>query len=86
MNCLGLLFGKVNDFLYRGGQPKDEGIQQLKRLGIDTIVDLRGKLRGVVESERQRSRAINIDSYLVDQSLKKLCGAPAGSLVSQRGF
>src|SRR5215471_18030959 len=34
--------GKVNEFLYRGAQPNEEGLEQLKRLGIDTIVDLRG--------------------------------------------
>jgi hypothetical protein len=33
-------FGKVNDFLYRGAQPKDNGVEQLKKFGIDTIVDL----------------------------------------------
>src|SRR2546428_9783273 len=32
--------GKVNEFLYRGTQPKEEGVEQLKQLGIDTIVDL----------------------------------------------
>jgi hypothetical protein len=33
-------FGKVNDFLYRGAHPKDNGVEQLKKFGIDTIVDL----------------------------------------------
>jgi hypothetical protein len=35
--------GKVNEFLYRGAQPKEEGVEQLKNLGIDAIVDLRGE-------------------------------------------
>jgi hypothetical protein len=26
-------FGKVDDYLYRGGQPRDEGLDQLQRLG-----------------------------------------------------
>jgi protein tyrosine phosphatase (PTP) superfamily phosphohydrolase (DUF442 family) len=34
-------FGKVNDNYYRGSQPDAEGLAQLKRLGIKTIVDLR---------------------------------------------
>lgn len=34
-------FGKVNDTLYRGAQPDLEGIQNLKRLGIKSIVNLR---------------------------------------------
>lgn len=32
---------KVSDTLYRGAQPTDEGIRQLKKLGIRTVVDLR---------------------------------------------
>ncbi|MDI1243346.1 MAG: dual specificity protein phosphatase family protein [bacterium] len=34
-------FHKVNDVLYRGGQPKAEGIAELKRLGIATVISLR---------------------------------------------
>jgi tyrosine-protein phosphatase SIW14 len=32
---------KVSDNLYRGAQPDDEGIQELKKLGIKTVVNLR---------------------------------------------
>jgi protein tyrosine/serine phosphatase len=34
-------FGRVNDHLYRGGQPKDGEYKELVALGIKTIVDLR---------------------------------------------
>src|SRR5512140_2298054 len=34
-------FGKVSDELYRGAQPDEEGIRNLKRLGIKSIVNLR---------------------------------------------
>jgi protein tyrosine/serine phosphatase len=34
-------FGKVNENYYRGSQPKEDQIEQLKRLGIKTIIDLR---------------------------------------------
>ena len=34
-------FGKVNDSLYRGAQPDDRGIRNLKQLGIKTILNLR---------------------------------------------
>jgi tyrosine-protein phosphatase SIW14 len=34
-------FGKINENYYRGAQPKEEEIGQLKRLGIKTIIDLR---------------------------------------------
>jgi len=36
-----LNFGKINDSLYRGAQPDAAGIQNLKRLGIKTIINLR---------------------------------------------
>ena len=34
-------FHKVNDGLYRGGQPSHEGFESLAKLGIKTVVDLR---------------------------------------------
>lgn len=36
-----LNYGKVSDKLYRGAQPDAEGIQNLKRLGVKLIVNLR---------------------------------------------
>lgn len=35
-------FYKVSDDLYRGAQPKTAGFEELKKLGIKTIVNLRG--------------------------------------------
>jgi len=34
-------FGKVNDNYYRGSQPEAADFEQLKRLGIKTVIDLR---------------------------------------------
>ena len=34
-------FQKVNDHIYRGAQPTGDGFTNLKKLGIETIVDLR---------------------------------------------
>ncbi len=34
-------FHKVNTVLFRGGQPKPEGFQVLKQLGVKTIINLR---------------------------------------------
>lgn len=53
-------FHKVNDFLYRGAQPKDNGVEQLKALGIDTIIDLRGELHGLIEKERQDAESMGM--------------------------
>src|ERR1051325_475163 len=47
--------GKVNDFLYRGSQPNERGIEQLKKIGITAIVDLRGERQGTVATERKRA-------------------------------
>ena len=35
-------FGKVNDNYYRGSQPREADMAKLKRLGIKTVIDLRG--------------------------------------------
>ncbi|MBL4890133.1 MAG: dual specificity protein phosphatase family protein [Candidatus Lindowbacteria bacterium] len=43
LNVLGIdNLHKVNDSLYRGAQPTEEGFRQLKKMGIKTIVNLRG--------------------------------------------
>jgi len=34
-------FHTVNDNIYRGGQPSDEGLRALASAGVKTIVDLR---------------------------------------------
>jgi tyrosine-protein phosphatase SIW14 len=36
-------FHKVNERLYRGGQPKKDGLKKLAELGIKTIINLRGE-------------------------------------------
>ena len=33
--------GKINEHLFRGAQPRDPGLLELKKLGISTIVNLR---------------------------------------------
>src|SRR5262249_39317881 len=52
--------GKLNDFLYRGSQPKPEGVEQLKKLGVDTIVDLRGERPGTIKKERERVESLGM--------------------------
>jgi tyrosine-protein phosphatase SIW14 len=34
-------FHKVNDYVYRGAQPTDDGLRNLAKLGIKTVIDLR---------------------------------------------
>ncbi len=52
--------GKISDVLYRGAQPKEVGLSELKILGITTIVDLRGEDRGKVESERNLAESLGM--------------------------
>src|SRR6266850_4432666 len=51
---------RVNDFLYRGAQPHNEGMQELKKLSITTIVDLRSEAPARRDSEREQAEALGI--------------------------
>jgi tyrosine-protein phosphatase SIW14 len=52
--------GKVTDVLFRGAQPKEVGLSELKMLGITTIVDLRGEDRERVAWERKRAESLGM--------------------------
>jgi tyrosine-protein phosphatase SIW14 len=51
--------GKVSDELFRGGQPSNQGLAELKKLGITTIVNLRGN-HGEVERERAQAQSLGL--------------------------
>lgn len=51
--------GKVSDALYRGAQPSEQGLAELKKLGVTTVVDLRGN-RGPVASERRQVESLGM--------------------------
>lgn len=53
-------FGKVNDYLYHGAQPEIGGLEELKKFDVDTVVDLRGELHGLVENERHRAESLGM--------------------------
>jgi tyrosine-protein phosphatase SIW14 len=52
--------GKITDSLYRGAQPKEAGLSELKILGISTIVDLRSENREKIAWERKRAEALGM--------------------------
>lgn len=52
--------GKINDSLFRGAQPRTEGFQQLKSLGVTTIVDLRGEDQAKLVWERKQAESVGI--------------------------
>lgn len=51
--------GKISDVLFRGAQPSAEGLAELKKLGVTTIVDLRGN-SGPVARERAQAAALGL--------------------------
>jgi tyrosine-protein phosphatase SIW14 len=52
--------GKINDHLYRGAQPRDPGLLELKKLGVTTIVDLRGEDPEKFGWEEKRAESLGI--------------------------
>ena len=60
--------GKLNDFLYRGSQPNEEGFEQLQKLGITTIVDIRRQHQGAVKNERMRVEALGMHFVYIPAS------------------
>jgi tyrosine-protein phosphatase SIW14 len=52
--------GKINEGLYRGAQPNEQGLAELKKLGITTIVDLRAEDHGKSEWERQQAEKLGM--------------------------
>jgi protein tyrosine phosphatase (PTP) superfamily phosphohydrolase (DUF442 family) len=51
--------GKINDFLLRGAQPSNQGLAELKKLGVTTVVNLRG-WGHEVESERKQAESLGL--------------------------
>ena len=74
-----LNFGKINESLYRGAQPDAEGIQNLKRLGIKTIINLR-MTGDVWKGEEAEARASGI---LYTNLPMKGLGRPTDEQVAQ---
>jgi tyrosine-protein phosphatase SIW14 len=51
--------GKISEVLLRGAQPSARGLAELKKLGVTTIVDLRGN-RGPVARERALAESLGM--------------------------
>ncbi len=52
-------FHQVNERLYRGGQPKEGGLERLAALGVKTIVNLRGAGEGA-NNEGAEAKALGM--------------------------
>lgn len=45
-------FHKVNDKLFRGGQPKEAGFAEIRKLGVATVIDLRDDDENALEEKK----------------------------------
>jgi protein tyrosine phosphatase (PTP) superfamily phosphohydrolase (DUF442 family) len=52
--------GKINDHLYRGAQPRDSGVAELKKIGITTIVNLRQEDPTQIAAEQKTAESLGI--------------------------
>jgi protein tyrosine/serine phosphatase len=52
--------GKVSEQLFRGAQPHLANLRELKKLGITTIVDLRGEASRTRQAERARAESLGM--------------------------
>jgi protein tyrosine phosphatase (PTP) superfamily phosphohydrolase (DUF442 family) len=52
--------GKINDHLFRGAQPRDPGLLELKKLGVTTIVNLRDEDAPKISWEEKRAASLGI--------------------------
>jgi tyrosine-protein phosphatase SIW14 len=57
--------GKLGPHLYRGTQPSKKGLRNLKKLGVTTVVDLRGEFRHESTKERRESEALGMHFVLI---------------------
>src|ERR1700682_3317170 len=52
--------GKINDGLYRGAQPNEQGLEELKKLGITTVVDRPAEDPHKLKWERQQAEKLGM--------------------------
>lgn len=72
-------FGRVNAELYRGAQPDDAALTQLQRLGVKSVVNLRGPGNA---SEAEEMQAQQLGMIYTNVPLRML-GAPSEAQVTQ---
>jgi len=72
-------FHRVNEKLYRGARPRTGGLMRLKKLGVKTVVNLRGSNEDI-RSEAQHARALGLNYFNV--SIGRI-GRPTDTKVRQ---
>jgi protein tyrosine/serine phosphatase len=61
-------FHQVDDALYRGGQPNQQGLEKLKSVGIKTVISLRGKDEETGE-EKEQVETLGMNFYNLPMSI-----------------
>ncbi|MCK4423384.1 MAG: tyrosine-protein phosphatase [Candidatus Omnitrophica bacterium] len=64
-------FSKVDDTLYRGGQPTQEGMRILKKTGIKTIIALRNPGKDL-NREKEQAHSLGIEVINIPLSVYKI--------------
>lgn len=72
-------FYRVNEFLYRGGQPTEAGVKELAKMGVKTIIDLRG---ADDKAKREESLAQNAGIRFLNKPLNNWFG-PQDSTIAE---
>src|SRR5215472_14108675 len=73
-------FFKVDDRVYRGGQPTDEGFATLAKLGVKTIIDLREIGEHSQKGEEALATAQGMRYWSIPMQKRT---APAGELMGR---
>jgi protein tyrosine/serine phosphatase len=60
-------FHEVHPYLYRGGEPSEEGLRQLKAMGVGTLIDLRAPSEMMVNEKQIATRlGLNYINLIMD--------------------
>ncbi len=60
-------FHEVHPFLYRGGEPSEEGLAELKKMGVSTVIDLRAPSeRKTDEPEQAKKLGLHYINLVMD--------------------
>jgi len=59
--------GKISDHLFRGAQPNTEGMQSLRKLGVTTVIDLRGEDRRRSDGEKTQTEGLGMKFVLIPE-------------------
>jgi tyrosine-protein phosphatase SIW14 len=57
--------GKISEYFYRGSQPNQNGMRSLQKLGVTTVIDLRGEDRNASDNEKKQAESLGMQFLLI---------------------